>query len=187
MIYTAVSGGRDNIRTDIKCFTDYDRFNTGRMNAKIYKVLSHLFVDGLWSVWIDANLFLKVSEKELIELAGDSDMAVFKNPYRKNIFDEGMECIRLGLDDEETISEQLLRYKNEGFDINGSGLGACFLIIRKNTPEINRLNEKWWAEICRGSSRDQISFPYVYGDKVKYLDDINPFDNQYFKRIGHKK
>jgi hypothetical protein len=52
---------------------------------------------------------------------------------------------------------------------------------------MNALNEKWWAEICRGSSRDQISFPYVYRDKVNYLDTVDPFDNKYFTRKGHVK
>ncbi len=184
MIYTAISDGKDKPRDDIKCFTDYDRFTTGRMNAKIYKVLPHLFMNEEYSVWIDGNLTLKASEQEMIDLLGDKDIAVFQNPYRSNIYQEAMECMRLGLDKEDVIKEQIDRYKFEEF--NDKKLGACFLIIRRHTEEINRLNEKWWAEICRGSSRDQISFPYVYRD-VNYLDVVDPFDNKYFTRVGHVK
>ena len=180
MIYTAITNQFDIPRNSIKCFTEYNKFKSPVLNAKIYKILSHLFIDDEYSIWIDGNLFLKVEEKELIKLLGDKDIAVFQNPYRDNIYEEADECKRLKLDDNKIIDEQIKRYGN-----SVEGLGACYLIIRRNTKEIKRLNEKWWAEICRGSVRDQISFPYVFRDNVKYLPKRNPFDNKFFSRIGH--
>ena len=177
MIYSAITGGKDAKRKDIKCFTAYNKFKDPRMNAKIYKVLSHLFVEDEYSVWIDGNLELKVDEEVLIDLLGDKDIAVFTHPYRTNVFDEAEECKRLGLDNPEVIDEQIKRYGGGVY-----GLGACYLIIRRHTEEVKRRNEAWWAEICRGSVRDQLSFPYVFGDIVKYLPYEDPMNNQYFKR-----
>ena len=184
MIYTAISGERDKIRTDIKCFTDYNKFKDEVMNAKIYKVLPHKYIDSPYSIWVDGNLFLKKNYIDYINLLGDADIAVFENPYRDCLFDEIDECIRLGLDSRSVLEAQRGRYK--GFPRH-SGLGNCALIIRRHTEQIKVLNEAWWAEICSGSRRDQISFPIVFNDVVKYLPKVAPFDNEYFIRKGHLK
>jgi len=184
MIYSSITNSKDDPRTDVKCFTDYNRFKGGRMNAKIYKILSHLFIDEEYSVWIDGNLILKVGEEELIKLLGDKDVAVFRNPYKNSVYEEAVECIRLELDNKDIIRQQIRKYTKERFVSHD--LGACFLIIRRHTEEVKRLNERWWAEVCRHSSRDQISFPYVFRDKVNYLPRVHPFENKYFTRVGHK-
>lgn len=181
MIYTAISDNYDEPRTDIKCFTTYDRFKEPRRNAKIYKVLPHLFMpDEKWWVWIDGNLTLKVPEKKLIELAGDSEVAVFENPYRETTIEEAKECKRLKLDTDENINWQIEREDNKK-------LAACFLIIRKNTPQVRMANNAWWAEICAGSVRDQISFPQIFESITKYLPKVHPFHNEYFSRHGHTR
>lgn len=177
MIYTAIAGGYDSPRS-IKCFTKERFDNNPRLSAKIYKCLPHKFMpEAKWWLWIDGNLALKDGAlKELIELAGDSEVVVFENPYRKTVGEEMKEIVKLKLDDEEIVRRQT-------YDKNGR-LPACFLIMRKNTEKVRRENERWWAEICVGSQRDQISFPTCFPD-AKYLDKVHPFDNRYFKRHGH--
>ncbi len=64
------------------------------------------------------------------------------------------------LDDVETIIEQVKRYEDAGFAKN-KGLYECGVIIRRHTKKVIELNNFWWAEYCRGSIRDQISFPYA--------------------------
>ena len=68
-------------------------------------------------------------------------------------------------------------------------LAACGIVVRKNTETVNRLNEKWWAEICRGSSRDQLSFPYTLGTISKYIKTEwrKPFNSKYTKWHPHNK
>jgi hypothetical protein len=180
MQYTAITGNKDERRKDIKCFGEYSEFKNPARNAKIYKVLSHLYVNDKYSLWVDGNIFLKVSEKDLIEMMGDKDILTFANPYRDNIYDEAEECKRLNLDDPQVINNQIKRYHNTKV------LSQCGIILRRHTKEIKRLNEKWWAEICAGSVRDQISFNHVFKD-VKIIDiGGNPFDNRYFKKLSHK-
>lgn len=177
MVYSAITGGKDEPRDDVLCFTEYDRFKDQRLNAKIYKVLPHLFLPNEpWWIWVDGNLTLKVPEEELIELAGESEVAVFENPYRKTVGEEKEEVIRLGLDTEENVKKHPLN--------NDGRLPACFLIVRKNTEAVRRMNERWWALITTGSVRDQISFTEAF-PTAKFLPKVHPFDNKYFTRKGH--
>lgn len=184
MIYTAIVNNFDKPRTDIKVFKAYNRFKDSVLNAKIYKVLSHKYINNEYSIWVDGNLFLKQNFIEYVKLMEGADIAVFENPYRDCLFDEIDQCIEQELDNKVLLEAQKGRYK--AFPRH-NGLGACFLIIRRHTEQIKRLNEQWWSEICSGSKRDQISFPYVFKDVVKYIPKVHPFDNKYFKRVGHNK
>jgi len=184
-VYTSITGGKDRPRKDIKVFGSYDRFKDPRMNAKIYKMLPHLFLEPStdYSIFVDGNLFLKISPEVLVDKA-DKDVAVFEHHARNDVYEEAMRCKEKGLDNPNIIDNQVKRYKREGFD--GGKLGACFLIVRKHTKEVARLNEKWWAEVTSESVRDQISFPYVYRD-VDYFELNDVRENKYFKREYHAK
>ena len=180
-VYTAITDNKDRGRNDIEIFNKYNKFQQPVMNAKIYKVLPHLFFETEYSIWVDGHVFLDFNPEVFIDMLDDKEIGVFKHPSRNNIYDEANRCKELRLDNIETIDKQMKRYKKENFD--GENLAACYIIVRKHTEEIKTLNEKWWAEICRGSVRDQLSFPYVFKNKVKYF----PSQTKYFSMHGHKK
>ena len=179
MIYSAITGKFDKARKDIKVFKAYNQFKDQRRNAKIYKVLSHLYDKDEYSVWVDGNIYLKHPIEYFIKLLGDADIACFPHPERVDLYQEAMFCKMFNKDTTSVINKQVRRYKGI------TGLWACGVIIRRHTDEIKWRNEQWWAEICAGSMRDQISFPYVFGDIVKTLPAVNLKDNKYFKRYGH--
>lgn len=185
MIYTANIGGKDNKLKGVKTFDSYNRFKNNTLNAKIYKVLPHLFIDDEWSIWIDSNIQLKKTEKELIALADGHDVTVMKHFERDCLYQEAKECKRLKLDSATTIDAQVKRYQKEKFPEH-LGLGRCNVIIRRNTERVKWSNERWWAEICRGSTRDQISFTYCFPD-IHYLPSEGVFDNSLYFKSGHKK
>lgn len=168
MIYTAITGEKNNPRPDIKTFTGEGLFKSSRMEAKIYKILFHKFIDDEYSIWIDGNVFLKYQEEYYYNLLGDYDIAVKQHPGWNCIYEEAKQCKLMKKDRFYLIDRQIEKYRKEGYPEN-AGLGECQMIIRRNTPEVRRLCEAWWAEICANSSRDQISFPYIFRDKVKYL------------------
>lgn len=163
-------------------FYGKDLFKHSRRNSKIYKVLPHMFLSNhTWSVWVDANIRLNISPGELVSIA-KKDVLVFRHPDRNCLYEEAQVCIDAGLDDKQTILEQTQRYRNERFPLE-AGLAICGVLVRKNTEKVRRLNELWWTEICCGSHRDQISFPYVFRD-VQYIEGVNCYEpNQYFTRI----
>lgn len=168
-------------RTDILCFKGEGIFNNPVMEAKIYKILPHLFLPGFdYWIWIDANIKLKVSIEEAItKFLRDSDMAIFKHPSRGGAYQEAKEILHQANNWPSSrfnnpylkskIAQQYDFYESVGFP-SGFGLWECNFIIRRNTPEVNQLMNAWWAYICRWQWRDQISFPYIlwkYGQNVK--------------------
>jgi len=187
MIYTAIFGGKDSLRDDVHRFNDPLKYTSNpRLAAKIYKVLPHLFMDVEWSVWIDGNIQLHVSEQELIEMTMPNSIGVFRHWERDCIYDEGKFCIKIGKDKPNIINKQLADYKHLGYP-KKHGLGQCSIIVRKHTPTINRLNEQWWSHICRYSIRDQISFPVIFEEELKYLPKVHIRKNKYWSRPKHLK
>ena len=77
------------------------------------------------------------------------------------------------------------KLKSKGYKKN-QGLAMTGIIIRKHTERIKRLNEKWWAEVCRGSKRDQLSFNYIFDQEITYLDWPGSYNNDWFQRPNHQ-
>lgn len=184
--YTAIVGGKDKLRDDVLCFTDPLKFHDPRVSARMYKVLPHYFLDAGWSIWVDGNIKLFVSAKELIEMTKPYEVGVFRHWERDCIYDEGRFCIKIGKDKPGPINHQLEEYEKLGYPRH-NGLGQTSILVRKHTPRINRLNERWWAHICRYSIRDQISFPVVFDRHIKYLPKVHIRKNKYWERPKHKK
>ena len=178
VIYTVITGKKDILNENINsegaklvCFTDKpmesknweirilpDLFKDVRRNSRIAKMLPHIFLpDAEYSLYIDGNVGLKIPLQELIDdWLKETDIACFHHMTRDCYYDEAKECNRLGLDDKETIIQQLIRYypfpKHKGLYQGG-------VILRRHTKEVEKFNEAWFAEYCCGSKRDQISFP----------------------------
>lgn len=191
VLYTAINGGYEKPRNDIKIYTDRpdDKFKQPVMNAKIYKVLPHKFFKTKYSVWIDGNIFPLVDAEKYIELLGDCDIAIFKHPYRKCIYEEAPEAQkRVSEENKGLIDSQMNDYRSEGMPEN-FGLYECGMIIRKHTKIVEEFNNRWWTEITRYSQRDQLSFPYVLWKmkgkiKVKIIDG-NVRSHKYFNYVAH--
>ena len=188
VIYTAITGGKDPKRDDILCFSEYNQFTRPVMNAKIYKILPHQFIDADISVWIDGNIKLLIPLEEFVdEFLGDFDMGVWEHFDRDCVYEEGEAAKGLGGDYTIGIDEQLRHYRRQGFQEHW-GLAECNVLVRRHTPLMEEFNNAWWAEICRWSCRDQISFPYVLSQfpqiEVKF-NEGNPREHHNFSYIPH--
>ena len=193
LVYTAITGGYEKERSDILVMTD-DLLKDPRRSARMHKCLTPDFERYEYSLWIDGNTSLKVPVEMLIERhLKDADIAVFKHPLRNCIYDEADACRTLGLDDDEVIMRQMLRYAREGYPTN-NGLAATTYVLRRHTAKIEAFNSLWWAEICKGSRRDQLSFDYAawkLNVKINHFSDKVYFDNfkhnDYFNYKEHGK
>ena len=193
-VYSCVSGGYDDRRNDGRIYVDpSDRYKHERMNAKVAKVLSHKYTDTEWSIWVDSNMEMRYKYEQILELFLDTNpdlqVGVFEHPDRKYISEEIDVCKRLGLDDKERLDYHKQKE-------NGNRLAYCGIIIRRNTELVKQHNEQWWAEISRGSSRDQCSFPYTLGKIATYIKLEPPpkfngigihCNNKYYQRMPHRK
>jgi hypothetical protein len=207
-VITAITKNKDNLREDFeKCnnefiafldketaeetFTDlweirpaYDKFKEPRRNAKIHKILPHLFVDTDVSIWLDANISLKITPEQLVDKWLDDKGISTWDHFARDCWYEEATCVSgPNYDHEGLVKEQMERYEREGLP-HFSGLSECNVIVRRHTDKINRLCEQWWAEICRHSSRDQISFPYVFRDNVRRIKG-NPREHIDFNYAPH--
>jgi hypothetical protein len=182
--FTSVTGAKDGVREmlDIKrasaakfvAFLEtpllsptwevrpaYNRFMDLRRNSRIQKMLPHQYFDTEYSIYIDGNIKLLDTPENLIaKHLKDYDIAVYKHPTRDCIYDEAIACAKRGLDDPEVIIEQVKGYEDRGY-AKHKGLAECGIILRRHTPQVTAFNNAWWAEYCRHSKRDQISFMYA--------------------------
>lgn len=179
-VYSCMSNGYERIRDDRIYIPPSDKFKKGVLNAKIPKILSHKYIDTEWSIWVDGNINFKIDPLELLDIFEYKEVGVFRHPQRSQVNQEIDICKRVKLDTPER-----LEYHRD----NPGTLGYCGIIVRKNTATVAKYNEKWWAEICRGSNRDQVSFPYTLGQIANYKDlkgqgNVHE-SNDYYSRSPH--
>lgn len=187
-VYTAIVGGKDPERDDILCFGDAGRFKRPVMEAKIYKILSHQFLNTDISIWVDGNIFLLVDPKKIVEeFLGDADIAVWKHFDRDDVYDEARAAMGLGGDQVPYIKKHLEHFEEIKFPRH-TGLAECNVIIRRHNKRVEKFNNYWWSEICRHSNRDQLSFPVVVKKcpdvKINYVEG-NVRNHNYFKYVPH--
>ena len=153
-----------------------NKFKNDALNAKIHKILTHKYIDSDYFMWIDGGVTLKTNPEELVELMGDKNFLFFKHPVRDCISDEIDACRNCHKGDFYELTEQRKAYTSV---LRDKGLVESAVYLKRNNPEANELMNKWWVEVCRHSSRDQISWPIVFKDEdYVLLDDF--LDNKYF-------
>ncbi len=160
--YKSITNGKDKpFEDDYPCtliIDGYDRFKDPRRNSRIHKLLPHKYFDTEYTIYLDGNRKLLVSPEELIEKYMDGyDIACFKHSSRDCIYDEAIEVAKLKLDDPEIIIEQAKYYEDHEYPKH-KGLCEAGFMIRRNNARTRRFNEAWWADYCRFSRRDQLSF-----------------------------
>lgn len=193
-VITNICGGKDKLidnqvtgNAKFTCFTDgdlksntwdiktaYDKFKDPRRNSRMAKIMPHKYSKAGIIITIDGNMRLLVSPEQLVEkYLGDYDMAIFNHGGRDCIYDEAIAVAKLGLDDVETIIEQVKFYEDDGF-AKKKGLAQGGIIIRRNNKKTQAFNEYWWADYCRYSRRDQLSLmPAIdkAGLRVKFINE----------------
>ena len=161
--------------------------------ARWYKCNSHLLPPHDISIWVDARFRIKSKNisKFVEESLGKKDqIACFYHSRGGSsgcAYTEGFVCAANNIDDDTVIQRQLIKYLDEGFP-KKHGLFSTGIIIRRNTPEVQKFNELWWNEVENGSKRDQISQTYSAwktGLKIKGIEG-NVYGNELVNKMKHK-
>ncbi len=165
--FTINIGNYDAQRTDILCLKDYDLFRNNARNSRALKILAHKWFDCDVSIYWDANKFNKteLTDKEIVDkyLTDYYDIAVQLSVKKNCVYEEIKEAKKRINDYEELhiLQTQEDYYRASGFPENCGTLAGFQPLIRRHNERTQRFNEDWWAEICRFSYRDQVSFPVV--------------------------
>lgn len=140
-----------------------DQNYRGRRNAKIYKIMPHLFLpDYDVHIWIDPTHEVREDPYEIIGryMTDKQDVGAFRHRERICAYSEAAEVLKLGYDSPKNIEAATTFMSEDGYP-SWHGLYEIPVLIRRNTPSVGAMNLMWWELICRTSSRDQITFPYV--------------------------
>lgn len=184
VVYTCITGGYDELQrverergVSYVCFTDHApadalgweirslprQFSSGLLANRWTKMHPHLlFPEHGCSVYVDGNVVPKCGIGQLAKRAlRDHVFAMYSHPFRDCVYDEAMECARIGHDWLWAFVRQLRSYRNEGLPPN-RGLYECNILFRRHhAANVVVLMEAWWQELLRGVHRDQISLPYL--------------------------
>lgn len=104
-----------------------------------------------------------------------------KHPHRVSLDSEIIACIQLGKET-EWISSLNKRYGRQKVVATG-------VMIRENTPEMEKFGELWWHEVNNYSHRDQLSFGYA-AEKAGITYNEMPFLPNFIKykhEVGRNK
>ncbi len=130
-----------------------------RRESKRVKILAHrLFPRADWWLWLDWPFRLTVEPEQMV--IDGANIVGFKHRFNGDAYEEHAACARMQKDDLSVMGKQLDRYRSERFPV-GFGLIECGVLLRRNTPEVIAFNEAWWAEVEKGSTRDQLSVGYA--------------------------
>lgn len=187
---------RDHPEGKFIAFTDKpsDKWETGepctlfkddRRNSRIQKIMPHLFFEADYSIYLDGGIQLLVPPQKIIdEFLKDKDVAAFRHITRDCVYEEAEACAGLGLEDPRILKQQAEEYQRLGIPKHYA-LYEGAVIVRKHTPEVERMNEKWWAHYCRYGKRDQISFPIAFPPEKVNLIENSVWRHPYFKFHMH--
>ena len=132
-----------------------------RRTARHYKTLPHRYLpEHDVSIWVDGNVRLTIPPGRAVNDWLRGQIAILKHPDRRCLYDEATFCARHRKDDPRILKSQAARYRQAGMPA-GWGLPETRVVIRRNTAQVQWINETWWNEIDRGSCRDQVSVPFV--------------------------
>lgn len=150
-------------------FTTDSQF-ANRRKAKPYKIMPELFIPGYdYYFWADATHDVVENPQIIIDThLKDNCFAVFRHTARNCAYAEANEILNLNYDHGNNVIAQMKEYKRENFPLD-FGLFELPVSVRRNCFETTTFNLMWWEQICKFSSRDQISFPFcLWKTNIKY-------------------
>lgn len=161
LVYSCITPRYDSHRSDLLLVEPSDKFKYSVLNAKMPKILFHLYFKEEITIWCNGNIYLSPDNLEMIRERLESfDIVVMTHPTGC-VYKEAEACKIMHKDKREKIDEQINWYRGLGYPEN-NGLYACGVIARRNTLAVRKRCNEWWSHITRFSYRDQISFPVVF-------------------------
>lgn len=166
--YSAVYGAFDTIRPQpvpVRLFTEGTHplpfMPDPRLAAKWWKLRPDLACpDADVTIWIDGSIdILRPDFPDLCLAAlGDADAIFMAHPERDDIYEEAVVSGHFAKYDGMPLFDQVCSYRRAGHPEHW-GLFHAALLVRRNTPAVQALDEAWWAENVRWSIQDQLSLP----------------------------
>ena len=160
--FTDIPELEDNwIRHHLPSFSVIDEFSE-RRRAKLPKILPHLLLPGYeYYIWLDSTNKLAVDPETIIKNhLNHHDLGCFLHTERDCVYEEIKKCASCGIDSVENL-RGIAKFLVERKFPKKAGLIENTCRIQRNTEQTRAMGLMWWELICKYSSRDQLSLPYV--------------------------
>jgi hypothetical protein len=136
--------------------------------ARDIKINFHKHIDDEYSIWLDASFQINCNLTQWWKNHFKPDITCVRHPIRDCVYQEAIICTQNGRKGVAKALEQVQSYR--GIIPEHGGLIQSGLLMRKRTDFTINLCEEWFAELCRHSMRDQISFAKVSVNKpINYI------------------
>jgi len=157
------------------CFTDDPRLTSTTWDIRLIeplfaadiarsqrqiKILAHQFLpEHDVSLYIDNSVRLKVLPEDILaQWTLSSGLSLFSHSDRETVMDEFLEVIRLGLDDQATLLEQLNHFQmHHPETLKTQPIWSAMMLRRHHEPQVSAAMERWFQLVLRYSRRDQLS------------------------------
>ncbi|XP_013622980.1 probable hexosyltransferase MUCI70 [Brassica napus] len=158
-------------------------FMDQRLNGKIPKMLSHrLFPEAKYSIWVDSKSQFRRDPLGVLDALlwrTNSVLAISEHGARGSVYDEAKAVVKKHKATPEEVQVQINQYRRDKLPedkrFNGKkALSEASVIVREHTPLTNLFMCLWFNEVVRYTSRDQLSFPYVFW-RLRVLKNVNMF------------
>lgn len=169
-------------RTDLLWKVIYRPLNVGnpRMNAKMIKLMPHLFLEAYnRSIWVDGQVEIKSPSfaKTCFDYLPENGNGFTVIPHWMD-----RDCVYLEYEASmaqekyriTNATQQIEYYRTQGCPSH-AGLYGCTTVIRyHHWKKVKELDLAWWNENLIWSHMDQLSLPYVVW-KMNFKPDLIPY------------
>jgi len=141
-----------------------------RRASRKYKFNPHIYLPGYkYTIYLDGSIELLESPLMLVnKYLKHHNIAVLKHPWRDCIYDELVECRRLGLIGRKGSGKHETFLRMAGYPVN-NGLTENGVMIRRKCVENARLSSLWYEIYNIYTQRDQLSFCFcTWRLNIKY-------------------
>lgn len=181
-IYTVIFGNYEELKEPriitpgwkYICFTDQpftsnvwqinsvDTWEDKRMHSREYKINFYKYIEDEESIYIDGAFQINCNLTDWWNGHFCYPMTFVQHPRRNCVFAEIDRCIELKRCDVAKLQAQRKAY--EGKVKPNSGVIQSGLMMRRRTDGVIWLMGKWWEELQKYSTRDQVSMAFVARD-----------------------
>lgn len=167
------------------------KFAARRSARAVKLLLTNLLPEYEYTIWQDANMTLLVEPQELVRryLTDPlASLAAHRHSPRDCVYDEARQILAIKLDSPGPVRAQMRFYRTLGYPRH-AGLFSTRFLIRRNLPATRSLEMAWWEQLCRFSSRDQLSLPFVIhrlGTRIQSIPDGDTWKNDLFQLHSHE-
>ena len=127
--------------------------------ARWYKINFYKHINTEYSLYVDGTFIINCNLTRWWKRF-NAPFTAMQHPYDNCIYKDAQSCIDSGKGERTLIERQVELYKALGIQKN-SGLIASGVLMRQNTPEVQKFCAQWWDQVRRWSNRDQIAWGYA--------------------------